>query len=689
MPSEAEDLIRAHQARYDALRLGTADAVEVLWAELGGPDDLRRRQFAEAAADLVDDAARDMAAATEAYVAEYVETASIRPARSADPLDLVEFTVEQLRGRSPLDVYGRSAIQVRRDLAAGVDYTEAMRRAGSASAGRAQADLALAQRSAFSKSAGRRGLTAYRRVLTGTSCSLCRIASTQAYRTADLMPIHERCDCTQAPIVDGWDGGRIVNRELYRELKASGELDKLNARNKGTTGASRRAAADRRRAARRAPSTEPPAPATAADVGSTTQRPAVREHGELGPVLVDERHAFTAAKRSADEVTDAGDLADRAPVRPPTSSADAVPSAPPAVEAPPVPARFDPSSPTVRRAAERRNISPEAMAAELEQKRARRIIDQRSERAKAKALTVESPEVVEVARRNGVTPDEVMAARGRVPEVRRVIADEAARVQAEAFAQLDQADAQFKVRRPPRSAKVRKQTGAYDWVEELHPRERARLSREWYSDNPVEAPDQLADIARARGVIPFDANESDWAQWWLTQNRRYEAAGAVRRGKMPSDLAYSGRVDVDELIQVEQYRTSSIVGVDDLDAAGYIARVDAETYADDAYQILGTSTNSVHGSPPWRLGFQSWEAEVRDLEYGLRNYPDELPATAWERYEELVPPWLDEPGASFEDLYARIVSTARTAQLDVSPSAVIPWADDIAPPVLLPDEVLP
>lgn len=43
----------------------------------------------------------------------------------------------------------------------------------------------------------------YRRVLTGSeNCDLCRIASTNLYSTADLLPIHDRCDCTVEPVYE-------------------------------------------------------------------------------------------------------------------------------------------------------------------------------------------------------------------------------------------------------------------------------------------------------------------------------------------------------------------------------------------------------------------------------------------------------------------------------------------------------
>ena len=47
--------------------------------------------------------------------------------------------------------------------------------------------------------------------------------------------------------------------------------------------------------------------------------------------------------------------------------------------------------------------------------------------------------------------------------------------------------------------------------------------------------------------------------------------------------------------------------------------------------------------------------------------------TAAERLAELVPDLLDDPGTSYEELYARIVTTARRAGADVADYARVPW----------------
>ena len=66
------------------------------------------------------------------------------------------------------------------------------------------------------------GIRKYRRVIhpelskTG-SCGLCVVASNNVYSTADLIPMHDRCKCTVAPITEGNDPGMRLNDE---DLKA-------------------------------------------------------------------------------------------------------------------------------------------------------------------------------------------------------------------------------------------------------------------------------------------------------------------------------------------------------------------------------------------------------------------------------------------------------------------------------------
>lgn len=713
-----EELVTSYGTSYDALRLTTGDTVEQLWLELGGPDDRRALEFAEAATDIVNAAAQETAELVDNYVAEYVGTVRGQPT-GPSALDLADYVVDQLRSTPGLDVYRRPALQTRRLLAEGKPFEVAMQQAGQRAGAMAEADIGLAHRRAgVDAMEATPGVDGYRRALTGKSCTLCMIASTQRYRTGELMPIHTRCDCRVAPIVAGTDYGRVINRELYRELKASGELARFNNRNRGTSGQSRAKAAEARRqrldgiGAPNATELDLRKPANtrqlADDLETGAARrtapppaPAVRQHAELGPVLVNERHAYTSVTPSRAGVHRLDEAADRlrstdppppAKVttqqpRTPATSTPAAPDAPPAPKTTRAP-RYTVDSPEVMRAANRRNVDPAKVAEELNAKAARRAREAADVRAANRSLTVDSPDVIRVADKYGVTPDDVLVARGRVKEVRRVIADEAARVQADAFGDLDQWDA-LKLTRPPKTG-ARSATGTtlkrgeYDWLEQLDERERSRLSRVWFTDGGASSPDNLAETLSAR--LGRDLSVDDAVDIWLDHNRRIEAAGALRRGKLPSDRAYSGQIDPDDLLpqlQADGYRVSKVLG-DDLDAAGHIAQVERTVLRREAEDYLGAALDPQLGPAPFRMSFGTWQAEVADLEFAVRNgqpasfsYGDDVveftAREAADRLEELVPYYLDDPGTTFEELYARIISTARKADQEVPDYAVIPW----------------
>ena len=697
----AEDIIRAYGYSYDEIRLAVGDIASQLWLELGGPDDRRALEAAEAIIEAVNAAAADTAILVDAYIGEYVGAVA-GTTSSASPLDLAQFTIDQLRNTPALDVYRRPAIAVRTALSRGVDYDTAMQQAAGRVEGMAQADIALAHREQARTSMTDHGLDHYRRVLTGASCRLCMIASTQRYVTGELMPIHSRCDCRVAPLVDGTDYGRVINRDLYRELKAQGAMDKIT-RGRARTAAgdpntplNRRAAAAARRqtaadARGQLPGLSPEQ--TRLEVATPTPAPAIRQHGELGPVLVDERHAFTEVKPGRGAAARLGDdaatIADTAPPKPakvttvdPAPPPATPPSSAPRGPAPATPAkkpRYTVNTPEVIRDAQRRNISPEQAAERLNAKAARRAQEAAATRAEARALADPShPAVIKAAAKYGVTPDEIITAQGRVKELRRVIADEAATAQARTIGDLDAWEA-VKMKRPPRAGQKTEfgrtaRGGEYDFLEQLDERERGRLSRIWFDDSTVATPDLMAEsISNALGR---DVSVDEAVELWLDRNRTYEALGAIRRGKLPSDRAYSGAIDVDNLlpaIEADGYKVSQIVGVDDIEAAGHIAHTERLTLRRDAENYLGAALDPQHGPAPFRMSFQTWEEEVRDLEYGLRNYPDELPANAAARLEELVPYYLDEPGTSFEELYARIISTAAKAGEEIPEHARIPW----------------
>jgi hypothetical protein len=112
----------------------------------------------------------------------------------------------------------------------------------------------------------------YRRVIhperseNGT-CGLCAVAATQRYRTDELRPLHDGCECGSMPIVGTKDPGQVLNDEDLEQLyAAAGEAVAIGGRQA------------------RARST--------AREDLLNVRITVNEHGEKGPVLVKEGDHF-------------------------------------------------------------------------------------------------------------------------------------------------------------------------------------------------------------------------------------------------------------------------------------------------------------------------------------------------------------------------------------------------------------
>ncbi len=606
----ADELVRAaraHHATLVGLQNTNARLIEDAWNQYANLDDVAAARFAAAASTISGQAVQ-----TAGTFAAGVMRMNDELTGHQSPIRAISPTIRQ---GIPLDeVYRRSIVEARRAVARGADYNDAMDLGRARAIGTARTDVTLANRQAFDEGAvDRPWVVGYRRVLTGLSCALCATASTQRYRRAELMPIHARCDCDVAEIIGTTDPGRIIDRQPLDDIRAQAEADGVDRYWHGPyvidpeTGAIHYRQLVKLTDADGAPVLLESGKQATRVVAGERVEVSIARHGELGEVLTDARHSFTAEHDLAPEV-------------------------------------------------------PEVVPAE---RKARR------------RYTVDDDDVRAAAERAGVSPDEVLVARTRVREVRRTIAEEAARVQADTFATLDGYDT-LKVRRPPLAtarsgsgSKLRR--GEYDWLEQLDPAERARLSRKWYSDAATDAPDQLAErIARLNpraGETVDDALEH-----WLDLTRRHEAAGAIRRGKLPSDRAYSGAIDPNDLLPAargEGYDVVRILG-DDLDAAAHIAAVEREALAREAQDDLSDALNPVEGPAPYRMGFQTWEEAVRDLEY-LDGVGD-ITAQQHRRLAELVPEYLDEPGTSYEELYARIVTTARRAGEEVPDHAVIPWA---------------
>ena len=103
----------------------------------------------------------------------------------------------------------------------------------------ANTDGQIAMNSAATQRFHGSGVRKYRRVIhpelskTGT-CGLCAVAATNVFSTADLLPMHNNCKCTVAPITANNDPGLKLNREdldaIYRKAGSTSAADLKSVR---------------------------------------------------------------------------------------------------------------------------------------------------------------------------------------------------------------------------------------------------------------------------------------------------------------------------------------------------------------------------------------------------------------------------------------------------------------------------
>lgn len=303
-------IIEAYGTRYDQIRSATAIALERAWRRHGGPTEANATGWLAAAVPVVEGAQIAVVQLVDAYLAAFIEDTVRTP---IDPigLDQAALTGGAVRGGIDMvEVYRRPIVQVRTALSRGATPDDARAQGLAKATSSGETDVALSHRAASSAGMQAHGIVGYQRVLDGKACTLCALASTQRYRSENLLPIHNRCGCRVAPIIGDRDPGQVINRERLRAIKATGAADELSLQ-QGAKRAEQRAKenrdqaakesdpAQRRRLEKRAEEQTKLAAKRRSQLSEhrTTTGGAVREfevneHGELGPVLTVKGQSF-------------------------------------------------------------------------------------------------------------------------------------------------------------------------------------------------------------------------------------------------------------------------------------------------------------------------------------------------------------------------------------------------------------
>lgn len=273
-----------------------------------------------------------------------------------------------------------------------------------------------------------------------------------------------------------------------------------------------------------------------------------------------------------------------------------------------------------------------------------------------------------IAEQHGVDVDVAEQAIKDLPGIRQRAKEDMANASDDAFAELESFELGTGLAPPSKKVWGRLAEGGegwvrtagaeWDWFYELSEREQARLRAVWFngSTTPDEAEGMLSGIAEV-------TNQDTAMQWWLQRTRTIDAAGPIKRGKMP---AHADQVDLNAFmpsLSDEHVTPYDVFGRDPDEAAAIIAMARTELDAADreewALRALGDSVNGPEGERPWEIGRDAWLDEVSTLEYRIENEADVTDAEL-DRYDFLAPPELRE-GGDLEDVHGRIMDAARDA----------------------------
>ena len=197
-------------------------------------DDAAVTALASRIAKQVGSAQRQTAALTDAYLARMT---GILIGRSVPASGVIN--VAQLRGLPTSQVYQRLGETYRYQRSIGQDNASALRLTQQRAEVMADTDTTLAMRAQSRRFMTRRGISHYRRIIRpeaskGGTCGLCIAAADRIYTKADLLPMHDRCNCETAPIVGGRDPGHSLNAAdldaLYGAAGSTGRQDLAKVR---------------------------------------------------------------------------------------------------------------------------------------------------------------------------------------------------------------------------------------------------------------------------------------------------------------------------------------------------------------------------------------------------------------------------------------------------------------------------
>lgn len=255
MPT-VEQLADANMAQIRALTQRATLMMRQAWWSL--EDWHSADAFLERVIPIITGAQIQTAALTDAYLAALLSEAMGEVVAAAG---LAPEQVTNLRANTTMiDAYARPFQTVWFQQSKGTEFPEALRLGLERAEHMISLDIQLARTHAASLILQQTdGIKRYQRVLSGSeNCDICSVAARHTYKTSSLMPIHTKCDCTVAPVIEGRPP--LANR--INEERAFTAPDS---------------------------ETEGPEKVSATKLNDEV---GVEDHGELGPVLVRKQKTY-------------------------------------------------------------------------------------------------------------------------------------------------------------------------------------------------------------------------------------------------------------------------------------------------------------------------------------------------------------------------------------------------------------
>lgn len=196
-----EQLADANMAQVRRLTDRTIALIQQAWWALTdwhSPD-----EFLERILPLLQGAQVQTAALTDAYLAAIITEAT---GSFIAPLGLDPNQVTNLRMNTTMEAaYTRPFHTLWYEQSKGTEFPQALRLGLERAEHMVSFDIQLARTHASALVLQQTdGIQRYQRVLSGSeNCDICSVAARHVYKTSDLMPIHTKCDCTVAPVIEG------------------------------------------------------------------------------------------------------------------------------------------------------------------------------------------------------------------------------------------------------------------------------------------------------------------------------------------------------------------------------------------------------------------------------------------------------------------------------------------------------